>query len=367
MPEVHESQRLYALSGRPQDDYDTPTPAADPEDFVALQFTDKDFAKLAPGVSDNQEDAHGSEFPSEEYTESWDVEAPHSIACSSEIIGYLLLLAFGSVVTSQPDAINHPTVYQHIFTLLNHNVGRQLPVASLVEILGTAHNVMHPSMLLKMLSMSGDGVKRIDTGVQFHGSGREISPSGLSYAQVKALVDAQSLHYFFNSQAKATIADAGTLLNAENLSALHKFRSWSWSINNNPDVENGYAPGADKFQTDGDTTSGAIRAEMLNGMRELSASMVVRLRSDSEERAALKARKPLNWKSELTGGLISTFAGPPVTKFYHKLTVEFAKVRYTTLDLQSGGLITQNIAMKPFDAADVVRATLINTVPSYTD
>jgi hypothetical protein len=316
MPEVHESQRLFAISARPQDDYDTPTDTSDEANFVALQFTDKDFARLTPGVEDNAEDAHGSEFAGEEYLEDWDVEAPHSIALSSEIIGYLLYLAFGSVVTDQPSAINHPLVFRHVFTLLNHNTTRQLPVASLAEIIGTAHNVLHPSMLLKMLSMSGDGRKRITCSTQFHGSGREIQPSGLSYAQIKALVDAQNLHYFFNSQAKATIADAGTLLNAENLSAVRKFRSWEWAINNNPDTDNGYAPGADKWQTAGDATSGAVRAEMLNGLRQLTASQVVRLRSDSEERAALKARKPLNWLLELTGGLISNHVGSN-TKYFH--------------------------------------------------
>lgn len=367
MPEVSDSQRLFAMSLRVQDDYDTPTPTADPADFVALQFSDKDYATLTPGISDNAEDAHGSEFANTEYLESWDVQAQHTIPLSSEIIGYLLLLAFGSVTTTQPDAVNHPLVYQHVFRLLDHNVARQLPVTSLVEILGTAHNVMHPSMMLKQLSLRGAAEKLVDTSLQFHGSGREISPSGLSYAQVKALVDAQTLHHFFNSQAKATIADAGTLLNAENLSTLRKFRSWEWAINNNPMVDEGIAPGAEKFQTAGDNASGAVRAEMLNGIRSLTASMVVRLRSDSEERAALKARKPLNWKHELTGGLISSHAGPPATKYYHKLTTEFAKVRYTTLDLQPGNIVTQQINMTPFDAADVVKCTLINTISSYTD
>ena len=366
MPEVHDSQRLFALSAVPQGDYDTPADTTDPANFVPLQFTDKDYAKLTPGLEDNAEFAHGSEFSSEEYLETWDVEAQHTIATSSEIIGYLLLLAFGSVATTQPDAVHHPTVYQHIFTLLNHNTSRQLPVASLAEIVGTAHNVMHPSLVLKMLSMKADGVKIVETSTQFHGSGREISPSGLSWAQVKALVNAQTLHNFFNSQAKATVADAGTLLNAENLSALHKFRSWEWSINNNPMVDEGYAPGADKWQTPGDATSGAIRAEMLNGLRQLAASMVVRLRADSEERAALKARKPLDWKLEMTGSKISHYAGPPATDYFHKLTVEFEKVRYSTLDLQGGGLITQKINMKPFDSTNVIKATLINTVPSYT-
>lgn len=364
--EVNESQRLFALGLRPQDDYDTPTDASDPENFVALQFTDKDTAKLTPGLADNADDAHGSEFPSEEFVESWDTEAPHSIAVSSEMIGYILLGVFGQVVTDQPDAANHPLVYRHVFTLQDHNVSRQNPVWSLAEILGGAHNVLHPSMLMKALSMKGDGKKRIDASVQFHGSGREVAPSGLTWSQVKALVDAQALHYFFNTQCKATVADVGTLLNAENLSGAFKFRSWEFGVDLDPDAESGYAPGAEKWMTAGDATSGAVRAEMQNGIRKITASQVIRLR-DQTERLALKTRKALDWQLNMKGGKISGPTGG--TTKYHELTVELAKVRYSALDLQSGGQspMTQQIQMKAFDVSTVVKATLINTVESYTD
>jgi hypothetical protein len=232
--------------------------------------------------------------------------------------------------------------------------------------LGSAHNVMHPSMLMKQLSMKGDGKKRLDASIQFHGSGAETDPSGLSFSQVKALVDAQALHYFFNTQCKATIADVGTLANAENLSGAFKFRQWEFGIDLDPDVENGYAPGADKWRVAGDPTSGAVRSEMQNGIRKITASHVIRLR-DHTERNALKARKALDWQLNAKGGKISGPAGG--TTKYHELTIELSKARYTSVDVQGGGSspVTQQIQMKAFDASTVVRATLINTVESYTD
>jgi hypothetical protein len=355
MVDVFETQRLYAMSNRPQANYETATETAVPANFVGVKFTDKDFSRLSPATSDDSEDAHGSDFPHEEYLERWDVESPHSIAMSVEEIGRFLLLACGSVVTTALTVAPAPLVYQHVFTLQDANVSRQLPVVSLVELIGNAHNVLHPSMLLKMLSLKGDGAKRIDTTVQFHGSGKEIAPSGLSYAQVKALLQG-GLRYFFNSQAKATVADEITLANAVDYGATRGLNSWELGINNNPMLDDGFRPGSDRWQTTGDPDSGQIRAEMLFGKREVTSSMVTRLR-DQTERNALKARKKLNWKLELIGGTITG-------AHKRKLTAEMPNVRYDAVDIAGGGLMTQQIRMRSFGDAPVT-FTLVNTIPSY--
>jgi hypothetical protein len=362
MGTVHESQRQILISGVPQADYDTPTDTTDPTDYVQLQVTDKNMSKYEPMTSDNAEDAHGSEFATEEYLEGWDAEAQHNIALSSEMIGRLLLLAFGSVVTTQPNSVTAPTVYQHVFTLQDPTVSRQLPTTSLIEIIGTALNRQLPSNVVDNLSLKGDGAKRVDTSFQLIGSGKVVEPSGLSVAQ--ALAQRQSgLHYLYNSQATAKISDAGTLANLVNYGTAKRFRSWEFGINNNHLKEEGYMPGADKFQSAADRTSGAIRAECLFGIRQLMASQVSRLLSQSDEMAALRARKALDWALVLKGGLIAA-------TYYHQLTIHCPKVRYETVELSSGnGLVTQQIKMKPFDdgtGLNPVTATLVNTVQSYT-
>ena len=93
-----------------------------------------------------------------EFLEGWETQAPLNIGCPSEQIGRLLLLACGSVVTTQPAAVGDPAVYQHVFTLQDPTVSRQLPVASVIEFIGAAVNSLHPSMLLGQLALSGDGI-----------------------------------------------------------------------------------------------------------------------------------------------------------------------------------------------------------------
>lgn len=365
MPEPqHVSQRNILISKIPQADYATPTPAV-VGNFKQLQVTDQNFTKVSPQESDNKDDAHGNDWPTETYLESWDTEAPHDLAVSSENIGRLLLLLFGSVTTTQPDATNMPALYRHVFAPQDPVVSRQLPVATIVEILGSAINRSQPSMLLSSLSMKGDGVKRIMASLQFKGSGRETLPSGLSVANAESLLE-DDQHFFFNSQAAATIADAGTLANAIPYGAQKRFNSWDWGWNNNPLAEEGYRPGAGNFQNNADPTSGAVRSELLMGVTEGMASMVVRLLTQSDEHAALKARKKMDWKLVLTGGVIGTYMS---TTYNHKLTVEYPKVTYTSVDLgQSNGLMTQALQMRPqYDKATnkKVIVTLDNTVGSY--
>jgi len=261
------------------------------------------------------------------------------------------------VISSQPNAGAAATVWQHVFTLQDLAVSLQLPVTTLIEIMGTAHNVMRPSMLLKMMEMTGDGRARISSTTQFHGSGKEIVPSGLSFAQVQSRLPVDQ-HYFMNSQAKVVVADSVSLANAVDYGASLGLNSWGWSVNNNPLTDDGYRPGSDTWQTTGDPDSGQIRAEMLTGKQEVSATQVVRLR-DQTERNLLKSRKKLDWQLDLVGGTITGI-------YKRRLTVRMPEVRYDSLDIPGGSPLAQNIRMKSFGDAPIT-FTLINEVPSYTE
>ena len=360
---VHESQRQIAIGTIPQTDFLTPTDTADSTKFVRLEVMDTDFGKLTPQVSDNQGDAHGYEEATDQYLESWDAEAPHNLALSSEQAGRILLLLFGAVVTTQPDAAGAPQVYQHVFTPMDISNARQLPATTLIEVVGTALNRKFPSMCMENFSMKGDGMKRIETSFQLRGSGKEITPSGLSVAQMKARL-LSGLHYFFNSQATITIADAVTLANAIAYGANRRHNNWEFGWNNQFLSDEGYFPGAGRFQTTGNAESGAVRSELLVGRRVPSGSLNVRFQDQSEEHAALKSRKKLDWKLELTGSVIQA-------AFKHKLTFQAHQIQYEMVELgkSNGGLITSQI--KPKFLVDPasgqwVTATLMNNIPSYT-
>jgi hypothetical protein len=363
MAQVHESQRRLAMSKKPQADYATATDTADPTNFVEVEVTDKNFAKVTPQVTDNSEDSTGRDQPTEEFLESWDTERPIDLGISSELIGRILLLFFGQVTTTQPDSVLAPTVYQHVFTPVDPNTTRQLLATTMIEITGAAINRKFPSMCGSQLTMKGDGVKRVEASATFKGSGRETEPSGLVVADMDTIKQT-GLHYLFDSQAKLTISDAVTLANATDYSAGgRRMASWQFGLDNKPMLDEGYIPGSDKRRDDTDPTSGAVRTELLFGKREFTASTVVRVLSQSDEHAALLTRKLLDWSLRLRGAKIGA------TTYYHQLTLEALRVRYNMVDYKSlNGLIYCDVQTKLFDAvgSNPMTATLINTVPSYT-
>src|SRR5882762_5239304 len=109
MPFPFESQRLTLLSRLAQTDYPTPIATSDPTVFKGIPVTDKNFTKFTPKVTNNQDDAQGNDFATEEYLEAWDTERDMELPVTSEDIGYSLLAAFGSVATSQPSSGPDPS------------------------------------------------------------------------------------------------------------------------------------------------------------------------------------------------------------------------------------------------------------------
>lgn len=360
---VFETQRQVLMSLVPQTDYPTAVSDSDPAVFFQLQPSDKNFGKITPKSSDNKDDAHGIDWATEEYLESWDSEMSHDVPVSSERIGRLLYLLFGSVTTTQPAVSTDPLVYRHVFVPQDANVSRQLPVTTLVEIVSAALNRLYPSMALESLTMKGDGQKRVESSLNWKGSGKTVEGSAITAAMGLALMDLpNSLHYFFNQQAVFTKALVGGGSPVD-YGATKRLNSWEWGWVNNFLADEAYRPGSGDFLTSGDPTSGAIRSEMLFGSREPSFSFVARFLSQSDEYAALKARTPLDLSLVLSGATIST-------TYKHKLTVAFPRAIYDSVELgESNGLITCAVKTNPrYNPATsrIITATLDNTVASYT-
>lgn len=360
---VFESQRQVLLGMLPQTDFATAVDDTDPSKFFQVQVTDKNFGKITPTSSNNEEDAHGIDWATEEYLETWNTEVQHDVAVSSERVGRLLLLLFGSVTTTQPAVSTDPTVFQHVFTPQNADTSRQLPAATIIEIVSGALNRLYQSLVMESFTMKGDGQKRVEASFDMTGSGKTKEGSAVTAAQGLALMDLPgTLHYFFNQQAVLTVADVGGGSPVD-YGATKRLNSWEWSWKNNLLGEEGYRPGSGDFLTAGDPTSGSIRSELLFGKREPAVSFVTRFLSQSDEYAALKARKPLDLKFVLTGKIISH-------AFAHSLTIQFPRAIYDTVELgQSNGIITAAVSSNPrYDRATskIVTATLVNTVTSYT-
>ncbi|MGE0133039.1 MAG: hypothetical protein AB7U82_33600 [Blastocatellales bacterium] len=364
---INIQQRGYGMSRIPQTNYATATPGntSAPYNYTPVLVKDQNFANYRPEARDNKGASTGSFYPTEVYTLSHDVENQKELDIDSIMIGRFLLLALGSVVTTQPDAGGNPLVYQHVFKPMDFFASLQLPATSWVERLGGGLNVLYPSNVVRRLRISGDGINRINGNVEFQGSGKRTSPSGLIFAPTASyhIPPLGNFTYFTNSQLGLTVADAVTLANPVPYCADKRVESWAVEIANTLLAEDAYRPCAGDYQTPGDNTSGAIRSEELIGDQDIIEEFVVRLETSSDEYAALMTAKKLDWKITLTGPTIST-------TYKHTLEIRSELTQYQAIEIQNknGIAVLRIVPRALYDQANnkIISFTLVNTEASYT-
>jgi hypothetical protein len=362
----HIQQRQFAISRVPQVDYATPTAASvsQPLGFVEMLVKDKNLAAYQVHTRDNKGYSTRNDFPTEQWTLSHDVTRNVEFEPASDALGRLLLLALGSVDTSQPDASGAPTAYSHLFKPQDANLSRQLPVTTLVEQVGAGVNALYPSCVVEKMSIKGEGVDRVASSFSFRGSGKRITPSNVNFTPGAGnqVIPATGLKYFFNSQVALTVADAGTLGNATQYGTAKRLESWEINIENQLLADDGFRPGSTDFQNPNDQTSGAVRSECLFGERAITGSFVVRVSSSSDEYAALLAQKPLDFKIVLTGPAIA--AG-----IHHSLAIESPLMAYEAIDYgDRNGIVTLQIKPKflyDVTTGRIIEFTLVNETESY--
>jgi len=350
---TQEWQRQFAISKIPQTNYATPT--AGDANFKRVLDRTQNFVDEQPNVVNNRSYAKGQR----QATESWIVDHDSSVSFDFDLcvqeLGRWLLLAFGKVVTTQPDAIGSPTVYQHVFTSMDPTVSAQVPVTSVVEQCGSALDALFPSMACQSLSLKGQGPQRLGGTAQLMGSGKKNTPSGITIAQLAGLI------YLYESFVGLTLDDGSTVMNAA--TAPQRLNSWEFGVQNTLDLADGFRPGAGAYQTPGTPSSGEVRSECLLTDQAFVAKYNLRLLSNSTFLAALKAQTPI----------VSIFdiVGDPIDGTYNnELKIKGYKAPYKTVKkTTANGLVVVDIESDvQYDttASKDVEVTLINTVASYT-
>lgn len=351
---IQRFQRKYAISKIPQTNYATPTAGA--ANFKQVLVKGDSFASEQPNIADNREYATGSRQATEQWLVAHDSSISFPFDICAEEIGRFLLLAFGKVVTTQPDAPGNPTVYQHVFSSMDPLVSAQLPVTSFIEQAGAALDALFPSMACQSLSLRGEGPQRLEANFSGVGSGKKNSPSGIV---IPALT---GLHYFYQSQVTLTLEDdLAAVTNAA--TAPQRLNSWEFSVNNGINLDDGFRPGAGVFQTPGNADTGEVRSEALIQDQSFGMRFNLRLLSDSTFLTQLTAQTPIIAQFNIVGALISGI-------YNHNLKVKAFKAPYRTIGKTSrNGLVVVDIepnVLYDTTASKDVEVTLINTVPSYT-
>lgn len=358
---VHVNERRYAISRIPQTNYLTPTTpsASGSKSHRKVIATDKNFADYIPDTGTDKGQAHGHDWATEQYILSHDASAPKNIEVSSEEIGRWLLLAFGLIATSQPDATNAPNTYKHVFSPQDANTSRQLPATSYVEQIGSAFDVLYPSCCVEKLGFKCEGKGRITADAILKASGKRTSTSGVSFSGGTVHVSVPSgLHFFYNSQS-ALIADDGS----SPINYQCDYEKFMFSVENQFLADDAYRPGCPQYQTANTPSSGMTRAELLFGDRNYPSSFVVRLASGGAEHAALKAQTSIAVTHTLTGDLIEDV-------YSHQLIFKLFISKYKTVKLgEQNGIVTLEVTPELlYDTANsrIVQVELFNTIASYT-
>jgi hypothetical protein len=351
----HITQRKFWRSRVPQADYNTITATGVAANFKQVLAKDRNLAQAAPTIADNKDYATGQPQPTEQWIVAHDATRQFEYDLCFEEIGRALLLAFGKVVTTQPDAPGNPLVYQHVFSPMDVSVTRQLPATTIVEQLGSAVNRKFPSMVSASLGFRGEGSQRLQVSESLQGSGKLIAPSGL------AGVDITGCHYGHQSQCTLKTDDGAVVTNAAD--APQRLNSWAWGIINQILNDDGYRPGAAAFQTTGDPDSGEVRTEALLGDQSFDFNFNLRLLSNDGFLAYLLAQTSLIITNDIVGPLISGI-------YNNKLSIKAYKAPFRAANVaERNGLVSldlqPNVLYDPV-AAKNVEVTLINTVPSYT-
>jgi hypothetical protein len=359
MPTPQHIQQRKFWRGKLNDTaYGTSRSTGTPANYKQLIAKDRNLANLQPNVQDNAGYATGYPRATEQWLASHDVSISHDFDLCAQEIGRDLYDAFGKVVTTQPNAGTNPTVYQHVFSTMDLTVSRQLPSRSWVEQVGSAIDRLHPGVCLAQLALSGEGVGRLVGSGQWQGSGKEVSPSGLSGQ------DISGLHYFYQSQCTVKFDDGTTLTNMA--TAPNRLNSWRVEIINQLLSDDGFRPGAAVFQTTGDPTTGQVRSELLLGDQSFNIVANVRLLSNDPLLAYLKAQTNLIFTNDIVGGVISGGDGT----YSFKLSIKAYQAPFKAVQLgERNGLVSLELNINPLfqlSSSKDLEITLINDVASYT-
>ncbi len=251
------------------------------------------------------------------------------------IVGHLLRAAFGAPVTTQPDAVGNPTVYQHVFTPVQSNFSN---VCALPPYTFEVHRD-----LAQAFQYAGSVVN--DLTFSFGTDSKIMQGTAAIIAKKLALITKTTPSFettqpFLWNQAKITIAGADN----------KDVQTLEFGVNNNLEGR----------ATLDETRE--ISSVLRNGRRAFPISFTFDLK-DLTEFNRFRSQTEVAAKIELTGALISG-------TYNHKITIDIPKLRYTAFPINVGGaeVITAQVeGAAKYDpvTASSMKITLINTRATY--
>jgi hypothetical protein len=252
-----------------------------------------------------------------------------------DIIGHLLRGAFGAPTTTQPDAVNNPTVYQHVFTPSNNNFASAcaLPPYTLEVHRDLEQAFQYAGSVINDLTLSFGNDQKIMR------SAAQVIAKSLALI-AKTTPSFETTNPFRFHQATITI---NGVVNDD-------VQSLNFGVQNNLEGRG--------------TLNGTkqISRVLRNGRRTLPVGFTFDLVNLTEFNR-FRDQQEVPAKIELVGDTISG-------THKYKLTVDIPKLRYTAFPINAGddGQITAQVtgsAKYDSAAAHPMKVTLVNTKSTY--
>ncbi|MFC4768742.1 phage tail tube protein [Effusibacillus consociatus] len=251
------------------------------------------------------------------------------------VLGHILRMAWGAPVTTQPDAVGNPTVYQHVFTPVQTNFSNvcALPPYTFEVHRDLENAFQYAGAVANSLMFSFGTDTKIMQAVM------NVIAKKLALI-AKTTPSFETTNPFLWHQATVTI----------NAAANSDVQTLEFGIENNMEG---------RATLDG---TKEINRIWRNGKRSFPVNFTFDPK-DLTEYNRFRNQNEVTAKIELVGALISG-------TYNYKLTIDIPKLRYTTFPINAGGAgaITAQVngaAKYDATAAHAMKVTLINTKNTY--
>lgn len=327
---LHQSNFTYGISDTPMSSYtDDGNPPASLEKFVTV---DQQSAEYSVGTANNEGHSTGTDWATEQWIETHDVNIPFNIEPSVLMLRRLLRASFGGVANTQPEV----GAELDTFTPQNANTSRQLPAYWIAEKCGSIHNVLYPSCVLEAATFKGEATGRLQVSGNFRGSGQRIDDDDYTINAVEA-----DKYYLKNTQSeiiRATAATPGTPVKTYSCG----LQMFEFGVDNAHNQSVGYDPGCQRFFNSSDPDSGIIRSHHLFGRRKYTSKFVIWMEDSSVEYALLKSQAELDIKMSMEGSII-------VGTTPHLVRFQLHLAHYTSVVIgEKDGYVTMEIVPEAF-------------------
>jgi len=331
----YQSGWIYGISDEPMSAYTDDDPSTDASaELIKYVTADQQAAEINVNTGNNEGESTGSDWATEQWRETHDVNIPFSINATIMMTRRHLLAAFGQTTTT-PSA----GVTKDVFVPQDASE-RQLPAFWLAEKCGDAHDAIYPSCVLEKATFKGEDYGKLNISGNWRGSGRQYLGEDID------IVPETNKYYLKNTMSKIVRATA-----AIPATPVHTYQcglqSWMVDVDNAPDGNVGYDPGCQRFYTANDPDSGLIRSYHPFGKRKYTSSYVIWLANSAPELALLRDQAELDLKMSMIGKTIaSTYKNMLEFQLhlaYYKTVVLGNKNGFTTLEISPDAFYNESL------------------------